>query len=87
MEGVCQRVKKLPCDPGMRGCVLYGRVVFSDPKKNRHTQHGTPNKPAAEVGSNIQEINPPLHRRTQSPSGPIHSGIPASDTDLLPGNS
>jgi hypothetical protein len=35
VNGVCQRVKKLPCDPGMRGCVLYGRVVFSNPAKNR----------------------------------------------------
>ena len=35
VNGVCQRVKKLPCDPGMKGCVLYGRVVFSDPSKNK----------------------------------------------------
>jgi hypothetical protein len=35
MNGVCQRVNKLPCDPGMKGCVLYGRFVFSNPAKNR----------------------------------------------------
>jgi hypothetical protein len=34
-NGVCQRVNQLPCDPGMRGCVLYGRFVFSNPAKNR----------------------------------------------------
>lgn len=34
-NGVCQRVSKLPCDPGMRGCVLYGRFVFSNQAKNR----------------------------------------------------
>lgn len=34
-DGVCQRVSQIACDPGMRGCVLYGRVVFSNPAKNR----------------------------------------------------
>jgi len=34
-NGVCQRVNKLPCDPGMKGCVLSGRFVFSNPAKNR----------------------------------------------------
>lgn len=33
-NGVCQRVKSIPCDPGMKGCVLYGRFVFSNPVKN-----------------------------------------------------
>ena len=34
-NGVCRRVNMLPCDPGMKGCVLYGRFVFSNPAKNR----------------------------------------------------
>lgn len=34
-NGVCQRVNQLPCDPGMRGCVLAGRFSFSNPEKNR----------------------------------------------------
>ena len=34
-QGKCQKVNHLPCDPGMKGCVLYGRFVFSDPAKNR----------------------------------------------------
>ena len=33
--GTCLKVKNLPCDPGMKGCVLYGRFVFSNPAKNR----------------------------------------------------
>ncbi len=33
-NGLCQRVHNRPCDPGMKGCVLYGRFVFSDPAKN-----------------------------------------------------
>jgi len=34
---VCTKVNNLPCDPGMRGCVLAGRYVFfnNDPKNER----------------------------------------------------
>jgi len=28
------KVKQQPCNPGMKGCVLYGRFAFSDPDKN-----------------------------------------------------
>ncbi len=31
----CSRVKNIPCDPGMKGCVLYGRFVWADESKNR----------------------------------------------------
>ena len=41
-NGVCQHVNKLPCDPGMRGCVLYGRFVFSNPAKNRPAKPDAP---------------------------------------------
>jgi len=34
LNGVCQKVNQLPCDPGMKGCVLYGRYVFASAKKN-----------------------------------------------------
>jgi len=34
-NGVCQKVNNLPCDPGMKGCVLHGRFVFSNPAKNK----------------------------------------------------
>lgn len=34
-NGKCQKVNDLPCDPGMKGCVLFGRFTFSDPQKNR----------------------------------------------------
>jgi hypothetical protein len=33
-EGLCQRVHNRPCDPGMKGCILAGRFVFSDANKN-----------------------------------------------------
>jgi hypothetical protein len=34
LDGICQRVQGALCDPGMRGCVLYGRVVFASDDKN-----------------------------------------------------
>ncbi len=40
LNGVCQLVKGAACDPGMRGCVLHGKVRFASEDKNR------PRKPA-----------------------------------------
>lgn len=34
-EGKCTRVNDIPCDPGMKGCILFGRFVWADPAKNR----------------------------------------------------
>jgi hypothetical protein len=34
VKGLSSKVKNLPCDPGMKGCVLYGRFAFSSPEKN-----------------------------------------------------
>lgn len=34
-NGACRKVNKLPCDPGMKGCVLHGRFAFSNTAKNR----------------------------------------------------
>jgi hypothetical protein len=31
----CALLKNVPCDPGMKGCVLHGRFTFADPDKNR----------------------------------------------------
>ena len=33
----CSKVNNLPCDPGMKGCVLAGRYIFfgSDEKNER----------------------------------------------------
>lgn len=33
-RGRCQRVQGRACDPGMKGCILAGRFLFSDEKKN-----------------------------------------------------
>ena len=34
IDGTCSKVLNLPCDPGMKGCELYGRFVFFDESKN-----------------------------------------------------
>ena len=38
LEGQCSKVKNLPCDPGMKGCELYGRYVFFDAEKNERLE-------------------------------------------------
>ncbi|MBF0624779.1 MAG: hypothetical protein HQL82_08230 [Magnetococcales bacterium] len=38
VEGRCVSVQDRPCDPGMKGCVLFGRVTFADADKNRPTR-------------------------------------------------
>ena len=35
VRGRCTRIKDRPCEPGMKGCVLFGRFVFSNETKNR----------------------------------------------------
>jgi hypothetical protein len=34
-DGKCARVNHVPCDAGMKGCVLFGRFVWADERKNR----------------------------------------------------
>jgi hypothetical protein len=34
VRGECQRVLGKPCEPGMKGCILAGRFLFSDAAKN-----------------------------------------------------
>ena len=35
IDDTCTKVNNLPCDPGMKGCVLAGRYVFINEDKNR----------------------------------------------------
>lgn len=35
VNDVCTKLDNLPCDPGMKGCVLAGRFVFASEDKNR----------------------------------------------------
>ena len=34
-NGNCMKINEVKCDPGMKGCVLFGRFTFSDDSKNR----------------------------------------------------
>ena len=34
LNDLCGKVAGRPCDPGMKGCELYGRYVFFDAGKN-----------------------------------------------------
>lgn len=47
LAGVCQKVSGARCDPGMRGCVLHGKVRFADPAANatRKPQRADPPAP------------------------------------------
>ena len=33
-QGTCRRLSGLPCDPGMKGCILSGRFHFVDDVKD-----------------------------------------------------
>lgn len=35
VDDKCTKINNLPCDPGMKGCVLAGRFVFADEDKNQ----------------------------------------------------
>jgi orotidine-5'-phosphate decarboxylase len=35
VNDICTKINNLPCDPGMKGCVLAGRFVFSNEDKNQ----------------------------------------------------
>ena len=45
VDGKCQKVNDLPCDPAMKGCVLFGRFVWGDRSKNRPADGWGGNKP------------------------------------------
>jgi len=35
VDDKCTKINNLPCDPGMKGCVLAGRFVFANEDKNQ----------------------------------------------------
>ncbi|QSI76320.1 hypothetical protein [Niveibacterium microcysteis] len=59
VDNICQRVQGAVCDPGMRGCVLEGRVRFAREQMN------LPRKPVrADASSQSDEAatHPPRRR-------------------------
>ena len=45
LEGKCSKVNKLPCDPGMKGCELYGRYAFFNDDKNERLRQKQERQP------------------------------------------
>lgn len=56
IDGKCQKVKQATCDPGMKGCALAGRFVFSNPAKNRpvRTNDTKPAGPESAAAGGVQ---------------------------------
>lgn len=48
---LCSKVNNLPCDPGMKGCVLHGRFVFANDEKNARLRQ----KQEQAAGSNAED--------------------------------
>lgn len=51
VDGKCQKINNLPCDIGMKGCVLFGRFRFADPSKNRPKKTRTANSDPLPFGN------------------------------------
>jgi hypothetical protein len=49
VKGRCSHVNNIPCDPGMKGCVLFGRFIWADESKNRPKK--TPPAPENKSGT------------------------------------
>ena len=57
LDGVCQRVQGAVCAPGMRGCVLEGKVRFAREELNR------PRKPVkAALAADVEKRPQPRRR-------------------------
>jgi len=56
LDGVCQRVHGAVCAPGMRGCVLEGKVRFASDEMNR------PRKPVKATPTPAKPTAPPKRR-------------------------
>lgn len=63
LDGVCQRVQGAVCEPGMRGCVLEGKVRFAREELNQ------PRKPvkAAKATTATAERKPAQPPRRRLP--------------------
>ncbi len=54
-DGNCERVNNIPCDPGMKGCVLFGRFVWSNESKNRPAGNPVQPKSATQTRGGPQD--------------------------------
>ncbi len=49
LDGVCQKVAGARCDPGMRGCVLHGKVRFANEAANQVRKPRKADAPGSEA--------------------------------------
>lgn len=55
----CLKINNLPCDPGMKGCELYGRYRFADENKNeRYWEKKARTAPPEFVPAATKDIEP-----------------------------
>ncbi len=54
---ICTKLNNLPCDPGMKGCVLAGRFVFANEDKNKRLRE----KQARNESDSEEADNPGMH--------------------------
>ncbi len=69
LNGICQLVSGAVCDPGMRGCVLHGKVRFANADKN------VPRKPV------LSKVEGPVLSPVE---GPVKAGQPSKAAATIP---
>jgi hypothetical protein len=55
---ICTKLNNLPCDPGMKGCVLAGRFVFANEDKNKRLREKSEREAGQEAESNDSGMHP-----------------------------
>lgn len=55
-NGLCGKVNERPCDPGMKGCELYGRYAFFDGSKNERLKQKQARSPARRPGDEANAL-------------------------------
>ena len=56
VDGRCSKIRDLPCDPGMKGCELYGRYAFFDARKNARLEEKRSRADAAKAADPVQAL-------------------------------
>lgn len=60
VDGKCGKVNLLPCDPGMKGCVLAGRYIFfGQEEKNERLRAKQAREQACNNGAPDEDVPPP----------------------------
>lgn len=59
LDDTCTKVNNLPCDPGMKGCVLAGRYVFANEDKNTRLRQKQAREAAASPAPEDEAGPPP----------------------------